>query len=242
MSEYKKAFKEPIKDGKARILLTVQKIECEVENNAPDFVSVDKDEVKLGIEFPGDTNIDISEIGKLFELGIKKFDEEENLAVISPEFQGVWFDIDIDKVKDVWVADLSFSIVSKNARYLAYYIKTLDHQFEWLQPDMVSGEIKSMSVSKKKYKAPKISGKETFSSSEVIRVADMLNRAIKKIDLRTGGAYVKFNMDKGRLEPLVIGIADKLGYDIEPLPKEEIISLESSGMNASHSIYLKGIR
>lgn len=74
---------------------------------------------------------------------------------------------------------------------------------------------------------------------EVIRCADMIGRSIRKIDLRTGGAYVKFNTDKGRLEPLIIGIGEKLGYIIEPLDKETILSLEADGKNVSHAIYLK---
>ena len=104
---------------------------------------------------------------------------------------------------------------------------------------MKSGEIKSMSITTKKFKPPKITGKEVFSATEVLRCADMVSRSIKKIDLRVGGAYVKFNTDKGRLEPLIIGMADRLGYKIEALSPADIMNLESQGQNVSHSIFLK---
>ena len=233
------AFQVPIKDGKARILLKLEGIKCEVENSAPDFISTEQDEVTLKIDLPNHARISISEFEQNYSLALKKEDKENSIVTFKMDSSYIWFDINIDQVKDVWVADLSFSIISKNSRYLAYYIKELDHHFEWLQPDMKSGEVKTMSISKKKYKAPKISGKETFSATEVIRCAEMLNRSIRKIDLRIGGAYVKFNTDKGKLEPLIVGIADQLGYVIEALPKEIILDMEASDQNVSHSIFLK---
>lgn len=239
MSKDYEAFKLPVEEGKARILITFDVIKCEVENSAPDFISADIDEVKLKIEFPNDSNILISEFEKSYLLRTIKNSKQN--SQISFEFNdtAVWFDINVDQVKDVWVAALKFSIESKNSRYLAYYIKELNHQFEWLQPDLKTGEIKTMSVSKKNYIVPKFSGKESFSATEVIRCADMLNRAIRKIDLRVGGAYVKFNTDKGKLEPLINGIANELGYKIETLSKDVIASMNAQDKNVSHSIFLK---
>lgn len=239
MVDYSDAFQISIKDGKARILLELEGIKCEIENSAPDFISTDQDEVYLKIDLPDHVKINISEFDKKYPLKLKKENKEDSTAIFEAEDSYIWFDINIDQVKDIWVADLSFSLESKNSRYLAYYIKELNHQFEWLQPDMKSGEVKTMSISKKKYKAPKISGRETFSATEVIRCADMLNRSIRKIDLRIGGAYVKYNTDKGKLEPLIVGIADQLGYVVEALPKEIILDMEASDQNVSHSIFLK---
>ena len=239
MIKENQAFEIPLKDGKARILLRLKDIKCEVENSAPDFISAKQDEVALKIELPNESKVSISEFEQSYQLNLKEYSEDSLTAVFELQTDSIWFDIDIDQVKDIWVEDLVFIMESKNSRYLAYYIKDLDHQFEWLQPDMKSGEIKTMSVSKKKYKVPKISGKEIFSATEVIRCADMLNRSIRKIDLRIGGAYVKFNTDKGKLEPLIMGIADKLGYEVESLSKEIILDMEASGQNVSHSIFLK---
>ncbi len=232
-----KAFETPIREGDARILIRIRSILCEVENNAPDFVQVEKDEVSLKIDLQEVKDFTIPEFDQNFPVTFKAINDQEVIFNFGKEC--IWFDIKADNVKDVWVADLNFTLNSSNPRYLAYYIKEVEHQFEWLQPDMKTGEVKTMSVSKKKYKTPRISGRESFSATEVVRCADMLSRAIKKIDIRTRGAYVKFNTDKGKLEPLIIGIADKLGYEVEPLRKEDIANMEASGESVSHSIFLK---
>lgn len=237
MTDFGTAFSNPIKDGKARILLRVQEIRCEVINNAPDFIETEQDDVSLRIELPNQNMVVIPELDQSFSLNLDSQDNE--IVVFKLDSEYIWFDINIDHIKDVWVADLNFVLESKNSRYLAYYIKELDHQFEWLQTDMKSGEVKTMSISKKRYKIPKISGKETFSVTEVIRCADMLNRSIKKIDLRIGGAYVKYNTDKGKLEPLIMGIADQLGYVVEQLPKNIVYDMETNDRKVSHSIFLK---
>ncbi len=233
------AFSIPIEEGRARILLRLEIIECEVENNAPDFISVADDELFLRVQPSNEVDVSIEALNQTFPVKFVRNKAEGNGVVLKMEQDSIWFDIDVEQVTDIWIADLSFRIENKNSRYLAYYITALDHRLEWLQPELRSGEIQSMSISTKKFKPPKITGKESFSSTEVIRCADMIGRSIRKIDLRTGGAYVKFNTDKGRLEPLIIGIAEKLGYVIEPLDKETIVQLDQEGKNVSHAIYLK---
>lgn len=233
------AFNTPIEDGNARILLKLESIECEVENSAPDFITVEEDSVKLTVQPSSEVNISIPKLDQGFPVKFVRALPTGNGAMFKLQQESIWFDIEIDQVKDIWIADLSFRLESSHGRYLAYYITALNHQLEWLQPELRSGEIKSMSVSTKKFKPPKISGKESFSAVEVIRCADMIGRSIRKIDLRTGGAYVKFNTDKGRLEPLIIGIGEKLGYIIEPLERETILAMENDGKNVSHAIYLK---
>ena len=233
------AFTRPIADGMARILLKLQSIECEVENSAPDFISVEEDEVSLVVQPSQEVNVSIPKLEQSFPVDFKRYLPDGLGAMFKLSQESIWFDIEIDQVKDIWIADLSFRLESKHSRYLAYYISSLNHQLEWLQPELRTGEIKSMSISSKKFKPPKISGKESFSATEVIRCADMIGRSVRKIDLRTGGAYVKFNTDKGRLEPLIIGIGEKLGYIIEPLDKETILSMDGEGKNVSHAIYMK---
>lgn len=233
------AFITPIDDGNARILLKLQTIECEVDNSAPDFVSPEDDELFLKVQPSQEVDLTIPGLDNGFPVRFKRYMPDGSGLMLELDQPGIWFDILIDQVKDIWIADLSFIIENKHSRYLNYYINKLDHQLEWLQPDIRTGEIRSMSISTKKFKPPKISAKVSFSSTEVIRCADMIGRAVRKIDIRTGGAYVKFNTDKGRLEPLIIGIAEKLGYIIEPLDKEEVQKMERDGFNVSHSIYLK---
>jgi hypothetical protein len=233
------AFSKPIEDGRARILLRMQTIECEVENSAPDFISVEDDELFLSVQPSQEVNVSIDALDQSFPVEFVRYNPDGNGVILKPKKESIWFDIDVEQVTDIWIADLSFRIENKHSRYLAYYITKLDHRLEWLQPELRTGEIKSMSISTKKFKPPKITGKEMFSSVEVIRCADMIGRSVRKIDLRTGGAYVKFNTDKGRLEPLIIGIAEKLGYVIDPLDKETIVQMDQEGKNVSHAIYLK---
>ncbi|HKK25867.1 MAG TPA: hypothetical protein VJ941_09580, partial [Gracilimonas sp.] len=152
---------------------------------------------------------------------------------------GLWFDISMEDVKEVWVADFGFHIESEKPRYLAYYIKDVDHEINWLQQDEASGEIRSLSVHKKTFKPTPLTEKESYSGAEVIRCADMIGRAAKKIDVRTGSALVKFNTDKGRLESLIVGIAEKLGYDISPLDKDTIARENERDHSVSHVISLK---
>jgi hypothetical protein len=235
------AFTEPILEGNARILVKLKTIECEVENNAPDFVSVEEDEIFLKIQPSAEVDLNIPRLDQVWPLEYKRTLPDATGVVLELADEGIWFDIKVDQVTDIWIADLSFTIESKHNRYLAYYIRALNHRLEWLQPDIKTGEIKTMSASTKKFKPPKISGKESFSAQEVIRCADMIGRSVRKIDLRTGGAYVKFNTDKGRLEPLIIGIGEKLGYIIEPLDKEVILKMDAEGKNVSHAIYLRRI-
>lgn len=233
-----KAFSTSIEDGYARILLTLEPVECEVENNAPDFISVEKDEPNLIIDLNESYNR-IAELSYPLSLSFHRHIEKEERVLLKPDFECVWFDIPMDDVKDLWVSDLNFIVESEHPRYIAYYIRNLNHHFEWLQNDIASGEIKTMSLTKKKFKAPLVSGKERFTATEVIRCADMISRAIRKVDLRVGGAYVRFNTDKGRLEPLIVGMADKLGYTVERLPKDQIDLMNDNGSNVSHSFFLK---
>ncbi|HBQ58719.1 MAG TPA: hypothetical protein DD671_03620, partial [Balneolaceae bacterium] len=97
----------------------------------------------------------------------------------------------------------------------------------------------SLSEFKKQFKPSAVTGKNKFSGIEVIKCADMLGRAIRKIDMRTETALVKFNTAKGRLEPLIIGMAEKLGYQIEVLDKDTIRREEERGNSVSHMISLK---
>lgn len=232
------AFGVPIEENYARILLKFFEIECEVENNAPDFVSPETDEISLQIELSGSSKTIIPALDKLHKILFKGKAKKDGSSSFEIAENSIWFDIPLDQVKDIWVTDLNFKMISKTPKYITYFIQKLDHQFEWLQPDLKTGEIKTMSISKKKFSPKKSNGKDSYTSVEVLRCVDMISRAIKKIDLRINGAYVKFNTDKGRLEPLIISMGEKLGYKIEALTSEEIVSLEVSGQSVSHSIFL----
>jgi hypothetical protein len=233
------AFKEPLKDGLIRILLRVDSIECEVENDAPDFVDAREDHPILTITPETDIKHLTDVFSKSFTLELNKRKSVDGKLVWEMEQGGVWFDIQMDDVKEVWLSEFNFYLKSEKPRYLAYYLINVEHHIEWLQPDAKSGEIRSLSNFKKKYTPPPISGKDVYTGSEVLRCADMLGRAIKKIDLRTKEALVKFNTEKGNLEPMLIGVADRLGYTVKVLEKEVISKEGQKGNSVSHSISLK---
>ncbi len=233
------AFTIPIKDGYARLLLKLQFIQCQIENSAPDFINVEEDEVSLSISPAPGIKKSAPTFKRAFPVDLDVCDPSGNKATFKFNQESVWFDIEINLVKEIWFSDFTFNLEGKNNRYLTYYISSLNHQIEWLQPELKTGQIQSMGVYSKKFKPYKVFIKENFSTKEVLRCADMIGRSAKKIDLRTGGAYVKFNTDGGRLEPLIIGISEKLGYIVEPLDKDTILAMEDDGKNVSHAIYLQ---
>lgn len=239
MEDNNQAFSAPIPDGLVRILLKINAIVCEVENDAPDFVDPQEDRPQLLINAVNEVTELTDAFKDKFELELNKRRTDDNQIVWSLKKEGIWFDIEMDDVKKVWLTDFDFYIESEKPRYLVYYIKDVEHHVEWLQEDEKAGEIRSLSNFRKKFKVPKVSEKSTYKGAEVIKCADMLSRAIRKIDLRTGAALVKFNTELGRLEPLLKGLADKLGYKIEALDKDSIRNLEEKGENVSHAISLK---
>lgn len=238
MKDKSPAFSTPIPEGLIRILLGIDFIECEVENDAPDFLDAREDSPRLMVK----PETEVSELTDVFlksyPLKLNTRKSEENKLVWELEQEGIWFDIAMENVKDIWLSDFDFFVESEKPRYLVYYIKDVEHHIEWLQTDEKTGEIRSLSDFKKKFRPPQVSGKDIYSGAEILKCADMLGRAIKKIDIRTGGAMIKFNTEKGRLNPLLTGMAEKLGYKVEALDKETIARMEEKGENVSHTITL----
>ena len=239
MSENLAAFQEPIKDGLIRILLRIGDIECEVENDAPDFVDPLDDHPTLTVTPEADLK-DITDafLGS-YPLELNKRKSRDNKIVWNLPDGGIWFDMDMEDVKEVWLSEFSFFVESEKPRYLAYYIRDVEHKIEWLQPGAETGEIKSLSTFKKKFTPPPVSEKNVYSGADILKCADMLGRAIGKIDMRTKEALVRFNTEKGNLEPILIGMAEKLGYSVKPLEKEVIAREDEKGRSVSHSISLK---
>ncbi|MFP8487530.1 hypothetical protein ACKGJO_00380 [Gracilimonas sp. Q87] len=239
MNKALKAFEVPIKNGLIRIFLRISSVTCTFENDAPDFIDVEDDHPKLRvIPEAGITEL-TDAFNTMLELNINNRQSSGDRLVWEVEAGGIWFDIPMEEVKQIWVSEFSFHIESEKPRYLAYYIKDVDHKIEWLQKDEKSGEIRSLSVHRKSFKPNPLTDRESYSGAEIIRCADMIGRAAKKIDIRTGSALVKFNTDKGRLESLIIGIAEKLGYEVSPLDKDTIAKQNERDHSVSHMISLK---
>lgn len=233
------AFSTPIQDGLIRILLRIESIECEVENDAPDFVDAKEDSPRLMVKPEADVTNLTDVFMKSYPLTLNKRKSKENVLVWELEHEGIWFDTKMDNVKEIWLSDFDFYVESEKPRYLFYYINDVEHNIEWLQKDNETGEIRSLSNFKKNFSPPPVSGKDNYSGTDVMKCADMLGRAIRKIDIRTGSAMVKFNTDKNRLEPLLIGMADRLGYKIEKIDQETILRKEEEGEKVSHFISLQ---
>ncbi len=233
------AFKEPIREGLIRILLRIGDIECDVENDAPDFVDALEDHPTLTVTPDADLKDITDAFMDSYPLVLNKRRSKEGKIVWNLPDGGIWFDMEMENVKEVWLTEFSFFIESEKPRYLAYYISDVEHKIEWLQPDAQSGEIRSLSTFKKKFTPPPVSERTVYSGAEILKCTDMLGRAINKIDMRTQEALVRFNTEKGNLEPLLIGMAEKLGYTVKSLEKEVIDREAEKGSSVSHSISLK---
>ncbi len=191
MQEPYKAFSENIPSGLIRILLRVESLICEYENDAPEFVDPKKDHPALKIVPETDVSGLTDVFQKRYALKLNPRKTNEEYICWQMEQGGIWFDISMDDVKEIWLSGFNFYIESEKPRYLSYHIRDLEHKIEWLQVDKKTGEIRSLSEFKKKFTPPPVSGKETFRGSDVIKCADMINRASQKIDLRTRTALVK---------------------------------------------------
>ncbi|MFN1835478.1 hypothetical protein AB2B38_009470 [Balneola sp. MJW-20] len=233
------AFEQKIPDGLVRILIRVEDIKCKVHNAAPDHLSPEKDEIfiRLNIDHPFQDELDILNEDHPLEINKRKSDDE--FLVLELKNGGIWFDIEMDKVKDIWISEYVYEIRSKNSRFLKYSIRDLSHTIEWLQEDEQSGEINSLSNFTKKFTPASIALEESYSADEILQCADMIGKAIHKIDLRSRSALIKLNTEEGRLEHLIMEIADRLGYEISALEESELTNVRKSGGIASHSIRLK---
>lgn len=239
MNDTLPVFQRPIEEGKIRIFLRIKSVLSEYENDAPDFVDVKEDHPKLRVTPVADVSGLTDVFLQVIPLTLDERKTGDDLLAWNVDNGGIWFDIEMDDVKEIWLSDFNFSMEGEKPRYISYYIKDVEHNLEWLQKDPKSGEIRSLSFFKKEFTPPPITEKEMFSGSEILKCADMLRRAIQKIDMRTHTAFVKFNTEKGRLNPLLIGLADKLGYRVEMLDRETIRKMEERGENVSHLISLK---
>lgn len=239
MPDKSKAFSDPIPDGLIRILLSVDFVKTQIRNDAPDFIDPLEDHPLLEIDPVQDMTELTSVFDKSYPLKLDNQKTKDEIVSWKLEQQGIWFDIPMDKVKDIWLTDFNFFIESQRPRYLFYHIEDVEHKVEWLQENQQSGEIFSLSEFKKTFTPAPLSVKDTFSGPDIIKCADMIERAIQKIDLRTKSAFVKFNTDNGRLESLIIGMAGKLGYKIKSLDKKTIVKESDNGNSVSHLISLK---
>lgn len=229
------AFGKPLLDSDVRILLNVKKLNVSVKNIAPDFLSFKDDQPVLVIDIQSEDELVSIHFDKYALKVVANKKEEVGLFF---EDKSIWFDINMNSVGSIWSANFDFHIESEHPKYLNYHIQLLEYDLEWLQNDSKTDKIESVSVSNKEFKQKILEEELSYTLLEVERCADMLGRAIKKIDIRTGSAYIRLNTDNGRLEPALKKIALKLGFELKNVEETMAWNQERRGYKASHIISL----
>jgi len=235
MSKSEEAYKISIKKGEVRIVINIEDIDIEIENSATEFIDAKEDTMFLHLGF-SDLNIeglqaDGYELHPIKKKGLKS----QSLEL---KKDSIWFDVDIDKVSGVLNNTIQFHVEGNQPKFISYYIKKLYYKIEWLQYDKNKDSISTVSVTKKTYSQPRTEINTDYSIEEISRCAELLGRAIKKIDLRTGTAFVKLNTEEGKLDPVLITIGAQLGYQVEVLGEDTISDLLKRGQKATHLISL----
>ncbi len=229
------AFDKVLLDSDVRILLNIKKINVLVKNIAPDFLSLDDDQPLLVISIESEDEI----AGLHFDkYTLKVVSVNDNEVELQFKDKSIWFDINMDSVGSIWSANFDFHIEGNHPDYLNYHIQLLEYDLEWLQIDSKSSKIESVSVSNKEFKQQILADQLNYTLEEVERCSDMLGRAIKKIDIRTGSAFIRLNTDNGRLEPALKKMAENLGFELNSVDETTAWNQERRGYKASHIISL----
>lgn len=235
MNQKNEAYQLPIKEGNVRIVFNVGQIQVNISNSIKDFFSQKDDAVKLFVDL-GDLNIKgIKKEG--YDLVKKKSKQNPEDSFILPD-DIIWFDVDIEEVSSVLNNAVKFHIKGSYSEHLRYFIDKMDYKIEWLQHDKLKNEISTVSVTKRTYTQPRIEQNVNYELDEIAKSAELLKKAINRIDLRTGSAYVRLNTEEGKLDPVIIIIAERLGYSIKILDEETISELKKRGQKATHLISL----
>ncbi len=224
------AFKKDIAEGQVRIVLNISQLDVSINNNANDFIETSKDSPVLKVEIE---KFQIDALEKGYALS---FDSEKELLSLE---SNIWFDVDIDNVSNILNNPISFVIEGNEPTYITYYISNLEYKLEWLQYDKSKEEISTVSVTKRTYSQPILQLERDYSLPEIAKAAELLSKAIHKIDLRTGSAYVRLKTNDGELDPVISLMAENMGYQIEALDKKTREEFLKEGRRATHLISLQ---
>ncbi|MBO6622671.1 MAG: hypothetical protein JJ892_06480 [Balneola sp.] len=235
MDQKNEAYHLPIKEGKVRIVFNVDEIQTKISNSIEDFFSQKDDIVRLFLDL-GDLNIKgIKSDGYELVKNSSRKSPENSFAL--PE-DSIWFDVDIEQVSTILNNSIKFIIQGSYSEHVRYFIDKMDYKIEWLQYDKGKDEISTVSVTKRTYSQPRLEQNISYELDEIAKSAELLHKAINRIDLRTRSAYVKLNTGEGRLDPVIIIIAEKLGYEVKVLDEETVSELRKRGQKATHLISL----
>jgi len=229
------AYELPIKEGEVRIVIKIEDINVEEENSAKEFVSSTDDEINLFLNL---VDLDIKTIDNEGFRLLNTSEENSMLESLSLEKESIWFDVDMSAMSDLLNNTIQFSIVGKYPKHINYFIKALNYKIEWLQYDKQKDTISTVSVTKRNFTQSRNDSTVKYSLEDVAKCAELLSRAIKKIDLRTGSSYVRINTDVVNFDPLLVVMAEKLGYQLEVLDENTIKEIHKEGRKATHIISL----
>ena len=235
MGESNKAYELSIDDGKVRIIIKIEDIKVDVINSTNEFITPSDDEIYLFLSF-SDLEINSTrEEGYKLDNSISNKSELKSFLI---EKESIWFDVDMSKMSNLLNNTIQFSIKGKHPNHIKYFVKKLNYKIEWLQFDKQKDSISTVSVTKKSFSQSRIESNMSYSLEEIAKSSELLSRAIKKIDLRTGSSYVRLNSEDGKLDPIMVSMAEKLGYQLEVLNEEAINDLQKRGRKATHIISL----
>lgn len=234
-----KAFEKNLPSGKVRLVLNFESLIIAADNLAPDYLSLAEDRPVLSFMAKSTGK----QQGVLYSarLPLKFLTLAQNESDLALADSSHWFDVDLDQIDQIWMSVFTFNIETGYPRYLKYKIKKLQYSVEWLQTNSETGKIESVSISRRDYQPPVDELTPDYSLHDIKMSSDLLGRAVKKIDLRTGSALIRFTAEEQRLEPVVQYIAAGLGYDLSKVDKRRFGGGNKKGLLPTHILSLRRV-
>lgn len=230
------AYSRTIKHGNVRIVFEIEELNVIVSKTDDEEITEEDDRIYLHINAG---NLKVEEFDKeRYELEFLQKSNKKDKVLALKENE-IWFDIDIKEVSKVLNNDFSFNVIGEQQESISYFISKFEYKIKWLQYYSANDTIITVSESKHVYNQPRIESDIEYSIAEIAKAAELLRKAVRKIDLRTNATLVRLNTDNGYLNPVLLVIADRLGYNLEPIEEELIEEMANKGRRVTHRISLK---
>jgi hypothetical protein len=226
--------------AQAELHILLSDVLLSFSNAAAEFVDVFEDDILLKINLLDDQGETILEVDDHQKVNINKGAGKNNERIhLINDFEAISIAIQTDDMMKAWMGDVSIEVHNRLSAYIKYHVVSAKANLQWYEMQAGKKGPQFLSEITKTVKPLDDVENDEYSLRDVEICAEMLGKAIRRIDLRTGGAMVKFNTDHGRLEPILRTLATHLGYVLKRLNPDEIYELHRQDINASHSIRLK---